>query len=113
MTKPAANGSLNAGKAASVDELGGALAARVRCWAQRPTGCACSAASHELGSTCCHAAQPSAGKAARVNLVQTQPFASTFGKQATRKRPKLSADSYADMLQMVRRLRAPRAAAVG
>ncbi|KAL4452383.1 hypothetical protein ABPG75_008045 [Micractinium tetrahymenae] len=41
-----------------------------------------------------------AGKAARVNLVQTQPFASTFGKQATRKRPKLGADSYADMLQM-------------
>lgn len=44
-----------------------------------------------------------AGKAARVNLVQTQPFASTFGRQSTRKRPKLSADSYADMLQMVRR----------
>lgn len=41
-----------------------------------------------------------AGKAARVNLVQTQPFASTFGRQSTRKRPKLSADSYADMLQM-------------
>jgi len=42
-----------------------------------------------------------AGKAARVNLVQTQPFASTFGKQATRKRPKLGADSYSDMLHMV------------
>lgn len=36
--------------------------------------------------------------------MQTQPFASTFGRQATRKRPKLSADSYADMLQMVRHL---------
>jgi len=34
--------------------------------------------------------------------VQTQPFSSTFGKQATRKKPKLGADSYAELLQQVR-----------
>ncbi len=37
----------------------------------------------------------------RANLVQVQPFATTFGKQATRKRPKLGADNYAEMLQHV------------
>jgi hypothetical protein len=42
-----------------------------------------------------------AGKAVRANLVQVQPFATTFGKQATRKRPKLGADNYAEMLQHV------------
>ncbi len=60
----------------------------------------------------CHAADgpacpprphpPAAGKALRANLVQTQPFSSTFGKQATRKKPKLGADSYAELLQQVR-----------
>lgn len=40
-----------------------------------------------------------AGKALRVNLVQTQPFAATFGKKQTRKRPKLAVDSYAELLQ--------------
>jgi hypothetical protein len=37
----------------------------------------------------------------RANLVQTQPFATTFGKAATRKRPKLGVDSYADLLNQV------------
>ncbi|KAL4857344.1 Nuclear/nucleolar GTPase 2 [Chlorella vulgaris] len=40
-----------------------------------------------------------AGKPARANLVQVQPFATTFGKAATRKRPKLGVDSYADLVQ--------------
>lgn len=33
--------------------------------------------------------------------MQTQPFAATFGRQATRKRPKLGVDSYAELLQQV------------
>ena len=43
------------------------------------------------------------GKAARANLTTTQPFADTFGRGATRKRPKLGAgvDSLADLLQKV------------
>ncbi|GAB4818770.1 hypothetical protein N2152v2_005816 [Parachlorella kessleri] len=40
-----------------------------------------------------------AGKALRANLVQTQPFASTFGKKQTRKRPKLAVDSYDELAQ--------------
>ena len=39
-----------------------------------------------------------AGKAARASLVQTQPFAQTFGAKQTRKRPRLSAETYLDML---------------
>eukprot|EP00887_Chlorella_sp_A99_P002078 scaffold21.g2078.t1 len=39
-----------------------------------------------------------AGKAQRVNLVQTQPFQATFGERQTRKRPKLAADSYEDLV---------------
>jgi nuclear GTP-binding protein len=39
-------------------------------------------------------------KAARVNLVQTQPFSSTFGGKKTRKRPKLAVESYEDLLSM-------------
>lgn len=31
--------------------------------------------------------------------MQTQPFGATFGRGATRKRPKLGADSYADLVQ--------------
>lgn len=38
------------------------------------------------------------GKQARASLVATQPFSTTFGKMQTRKRPKLSSDSYADLL---------------
>ncbi len=39
-----------------------------------------------------------AGKAVRASLVQTQPFAQTFGAKQTRKRPRLSAETYSDML---------------
>ncbi|CAL5224471.1 g7163 [Coccomyxa viridis] len=39
-----------------------------------------------------------AGKAVRASLVQTQPFAQTFGARQTRKRPRLSAETYSDML---------------
>ncbi len=39
-----------------------------------------------------------AGKAARASLVQTQPFAQTFGARQTRKRPRLSAETYSDLL---------------
>ena len=38
------------------------------------------------------------GKAARASLVQTQPFAQTFGAKQTRKRPHLSAETYSDLL---------------
>ncbi len=34
----------------------------------------------------------------RASLVQTQPFAQTFGARQTRKRPRLSAETYSDML---------------
>ena len=37
-------------------------------------------------------------KAARASLVQTQPFAQTFGAKQTRKRPRLSAETYSDLL---------------
>lgn len=39
-----------------------------------------------------------AGKAVRASLVQTQPFAQTFGAKQTRKRPRLSSETYSDML---------------
>lgn len=38
------------------------------------------------------------GKLARASLIATQPFSATFGKKQTRKRPKLSTDSYQDLL---------------
>ena len=38
------------------------------------------------------------GKAARSHLLQTQPYGTTFGKQQQRKRPRLSTESYSDML---------------
>lgn len=38
------------------------------------------------------------GKQTRASLVATQPFSATFGKNQTRKRPKLSSDSYADLV---------------
>lgn len=41
------------------------------------------------------------GKAARTALVTMQPFAATFGKKQTRKRPKLIAESYEDLLSSV------------
>ena len=41
------------------------------------------------------------GKAARTALVTTQPFASTFGKKQTRKRPKIAVDSYEDLINVV------------
>jgi hypothetical protein len=37
-------------------------------------------------------------KALRVSLTQTQPFEATFGKRQTRKRPRLLADTYEDLL---------------
>lgn len=39
-----------------------------------------------------------AGRAVRASLTQTQPFAATFGAKQTRKRPRLSAESYNDLL---------------
>jgi hypothetical protein len=47
-----------------------------------------------------------AGKAARASLVQTQPFAATFGAKRTRKRPKLAADSLADLAASALRVNA-------
>ena len=47
-----------------------------------------------------------AGKAARASLVQTQPFAATFGAKHTRKRPKLAADSLADLVSTADRINA-------
>ncbi|KAK9820832.1 hypothetical protein WJX81_000578 [Elliptochloris bilobata] len=47
-----------------------------------------------------------AGKAARASLVQTQPFAATFGVKRTRKRPKLAADSLADLVTTADRINA-------
>ncbi len=47
-----------------------------------------------------------AGKAARASLVQTQPFATTFGAKHTRKRPKLAADSLADLVSTADRINA-------
>ena len=38
------------------------------------------------------------GKAARSHLLQTQPFAATFGKHQQRKRPRMSVESYSDLL---------------
>ncbi len=38
-------------------------------------------------------------KAARANLLTTQPFGDTFGKRSTRKRPKLSVEGYAELAQ--------------
>lgn len=52
-----------------------------------------------------------AGKAARASLVQTQPFAATFGAKHTRKRPKLAADSLADLVTTADRINATRAPA--
>ena len=40
-----------------------------------------------------------AGKPVRAHIVQTQPFGTTFGKKQTRKRPKLAADSYNELLE--------------
>ena len=47
-----------------------------------------------------------AGKSARASLVQTQPFAATFGVKHTRKRPKLAADSLADLVSTADRINA-------
>lgn len=38
------------------------------------------------------------GRAARVHLLQTQPFKETFGTRHIRKKPKLASDSYQDLL---------------
>ncbi|KAL3138740.1 Nuclear/nucleolar GTPase 2 [Trebouxia sp. C0010 RCD-2024] len=38
------------------------------------------------------------GRAARVHLLQTQPFKETFGSHHIRKKPKLASDSYQDLL---------------
>ena len=47
----------------------------------------------------CPPVPPCAGKAARAHITQTQPFQTTFGKKQTRKRPKLGADSYSELVQ--------------
>lgn len=39
------------------------------------------------------------GKQKRVDLLSTQPFADTFGPNRRRKRPKLRAEAYADLVQ--------------
>ena len=39
-----------------------------------------------------------AGKAKRTHLLQTQPFKDTFGQRAQRKRPRLSVETYGDLL---------------
>lgn len=66
--------------------------------------CAVLALPDKLPTLCPLPSLPAAGKPARANLVQVQPFATTFGKAATRKRPKLGVDSYADLVQQVGRL---------
>lgn len=66
--------------------------------------CAVLALSDKLPTLCPLPSLFAAGKPARANLVQVQPFATTFGKAATRKRPKLGVDSYADLVQQVGRL---------
>ena len=38
------------------------------------------------------------GKAARVHLLQTQPYKETFGTKHVRKKPKLGTDTYEDFL---------------
>jgi nuclear GTP-binding protein len=38
-------------------------------------------------------------KQARVDLLSTQPYASTFGPNRSRKRPKLAAEGYEGLLQ--------------
>lgn len=37
-------------------------------------------------------------KTARASLTTAQPFATTFGTKQTRKRPKLSAETYGDLI---------------
>ena len=41
-----------------------------------------------------------AGKAKKAHLLQTQPFKETFGQKGQRKRPRLSAESYSELLNM-------------
>ena len=38
------------------------------------------------------------GKAARMHLLQTQPYKETFGTKHVRKKPKLGTDTYEDFL---------------
>jgi nuclear GTP-binding protein len=38
---------------------------------------------------------------ARANLLATQPFAATFGKARTRKRPRLAVDSFEEFAKRV------------
>lgn len=42
-----------------------------------------------------------AGKTVRSNLLTTQPFAATFGKNNKRKRPKLAAEDLSSLVQHV------------
>ena len=39
-----------------------------------------------------------AGKAVRASLTQTQPFSQTFGTKQTPKRPRLSVETYTDLV---------------
>lgn len=43
--------------------------------------------------------QREGGRAARSHLLTTQPFATTFGRNQQRKRPRLSAESYGELLE--------------
>ncbi|KAK9809575.1 hypothetical protein WJX73_003704 [Symbiochloris irregularis] len=43
--------------------------------------------------------QREGGRAARSHLLTTQPFASTFGRNQQRKRPRLAAESYGELLE--------------
>ena len=42
--------------------------------------------------------KPGSGKAARMHLLTTQPFAATFGKGRQRKRPRLATDDLSTLL---------------
>ena len=47
-----------------------------------------------------HMILQAAGKAKKAHLLQTQPFNETFGQKGQRKRPRLSAESYSELLNM-------------
>ena len=47
-----------------------------------------------------------AGKAKRSHLLATQPFNNTFGSKAQRKRPRLSSETYGDLLSSAQQTKA-------
>ena len=44
------------------------------------------------------------GKAARLHLLQTQPYKETFGTKHVRKKPKLVTDTYEDLLSKAQQI---------